>query len=134
MEERKSDTIKAPQCKYRPEYCQKLIDHMTKGLSVSTFGKSIGVSRATVYEWISTIPEFKEAHELAIQHAQEFFEVRLSAKIAGQDIKGIDTKKIDTTALIFALKTRFHETYGDKAQLVGSGEIKIVIDKDDEGL
>ena len=111
----KSDTIKAPQCKYRPEYCQMLVNHMKQGLSVATFGAKVDVSRSTVYEWIDTIPEFKEAHEKAKQLAQEFFESRLSAKIAGVTIPGIDTKKIDTTALIFALKTRFHETYGDKS-------------------
>lgn len=130
----KSDTIKAPQCKYRPEYCQRLIDHLRQGLSVQTFGAKVDVSRSTIYEWISTIPEFKEAHEKGIQLAQEFFESRLSAKISGQHINGIDTKKIDTTALIFALKTRFHETYGDKSSILGSGEIRVVIDQDDQNL
>lgn len=130
MEERKSDTIKAPQCKYRPEYCKMLVEHLRKGLSVSTFGAHVGVCRATIYEWISTIPEFKEAHEEGLQLAQEFFELRLSAKVSGQDIKGIDTRKIDTTALIFALKTRFHETYGEKVQVSSDNfTIKLAYDE-----
>jgi hypothetical protein len=129
-----SDTIKAPQCKYRPEYCQTLLSHLKQGLSVQTFGAKVGVVRSTVYEWIETIPEFKEAHGIGIQLAQEFFESRLSAKIAGVNIPGIDTKKIDTTALIFALKTRFHETYGDKSEITNVGGIKVIIDQDDRSL
>ena len=126
----KSDTIKAPQCKYRPEYCEMLIDHLRKGLSISTFGAKVDVTRSTIYEWINTFPEFKVAHDKGLQLAQEFFESRLSAKISGQEIKGIDVKKIDTTALIFALKTRFHETYGDKTNLIAPGGININLSYD----
>lgn len=131
---RNSDTIKAPQCKYKPEYCEMLVNHLKQGLSVQTFGGTIGVVRSTIYEWINTIPEFKEAHELGLQLAQEWFEKRLMAKVSGANTPGINSKMIDTTALIFALKTRFHETYGEKSEIKNTGEIKVVIDQQDHDL
>lgn len=113
----KSDSIKAPQHKYRPEYCEMLIRHLAQGLSIQTFGGTIGVVRSTVYKWVDEMPEFKEAKLIGLQKAQEFFEKRLIAKVAGQKIQGIDSKTIDTSCLIFALKTRFHETYSEKQNI-----------------
>lgn len=112
-----SDTIKAPQHKYRHEYCEMLIQHLDKGLSIQTFGGTIGVARSTVYKWADEFKEFKEAMEIGKQKAQEFYEKRLVAKTAGQTIKGVDSKLVDTTCLIFALKTRFHETYGERQKI-----------------
>ena len=111
---------------YKPEYCQMLIDHMKKGLSYQTFGGTIGAGRSTIYDWEKVFPEFKEAKQIALMKAQEFFEQRLIIKISGQDVKGIAKKEIDTACLIFALKTRFHETYGEKQEVTHSvSEIKI---------
>lgn len=138
----KSDSIKrkiAPQSKYKPEYGAKLIAHLSKGLSVDTFGHTVGVaSKSTIYKWIEDHPEFADAHKEALQAGQNFFETRLSAKISGQEIQGVDTKKIDTTCLIFALKTRFHKTYGDRSKIEHSGDkenpVQITIDSDDGDL
>jgi hypothetical protein len=122
-----SDNIKTKGYKYRDEFCQMLIDHLKEGRTIDTFGATVGVVRSTIYEWIGSIQEFKEAFDIGCQLAQEWHEVRLNAKISGKPIPGIDSKKIDTTALIFALKTRFHKTYGDKSEVQSSGEIKIVL-------
>ncbi len=129
-----SDNIKTKGYKYKDEFCQMLIDHLKEGRTIDTFGATVGVVRSTIYEWIGSIPEFKEAFDIGCQLAQDWHEVRLNAKISGKPTLGVDSKKIDTTALIFALKTRFHKTYGDKAEVQSSGEIKIVIDNQDINL
>jgi hypothetical protein len=51
----------------------------------------------------------------------------LIAKVSGEKVHGIDTKKIDTTAIIFAMKTRFFEDYGnkDKIALEHSGSVNL---------
>lgn len=100
--------------KYKPEYCQMLIDHMKAGRSFSTFVAVTMASRKTMYEWIDKYPEFKEAKEVAFALSQKFFEDRLIAKGSGQEIEGINTKDIDLGAIIFPLKTRFHQDYGEK--------------------
>lgn len=104
---------------YKKEHCDSLIKHMSQGYSFSTFGAKANVTRTTCYEWVKTYPEFAEAKSIGEQRAQDFIEKRLMAKISGQDLTqlGIDTKKIDTTALIFALKTRFHKDYGERARI-----------------
>ena len=130
----KPDTIKAPQDRYRDEYDQMLISHMSKGMSFMSFGGVVNAGRATMYEWCGRYPKFKEAKQVGELKCQQWMEQRLAIKISGQDVKGIDTKKIDTTALIFALKTRFHKTYGEKTETEHKGEIKINIDKDDVDL
>ena len=51
--------------KFRPEYCQLVIDHMSQGRSVVSFAAIVGVSKRTVYNWAQRIPEFAEAIEQA---------------------------------------------------------------------
>jgi len=119
--------------KYKPEYCQMLIDHMSKGFSYETFGAEVSCGRTTLYDWELVHPEWKAAKKEAMERAQKFFETRLIAKISGQEIKGVKVKDIDTSCLIFALKTRFHHTYSEKNELKVSGEaININFSKDED--
>lgn len=109
--------------KYKPKYCKKLVDHMSKGYSLETFGHKVGVTRQTVYNWIKQFPDFKKAKDEAQQAAQDFFEQKLMAKLDKSDFS---SKYIDTSCLIFALKTRFHKTYSEKQEVsVDLPEIKL---------
>ena len=47
--------------KYKPEYCEAIIDHMSEGASMTSFAASIGVARSTINEWIDNNPEFSES-------------------------------------------------------------------------
>jgi len=120
--------------KYKPEYCEKLVEHMKRGFSYETFGTEIRCGRSTMYEWEALHEDWATAKRRAIEEAQKFFESRLIAKIAGQDLPGFDSRKVDTACLIFALKTRFHKTYGEKKDVKVEGIIGITIDDDDSGL
>lgn len=120
--------------KYDDSFPEKLIAHLSKGLSFESFGGTINVSRATVFNWANDIPEFKKAKEVGYQKALSFYEKILSAKVSGQKIEGFDPKKSDTACLIFALKTRFHKIYGEKKEVEHSGDIRIDIDKQDKDL
>lgn len=115
-----------------------LIKHMSQGMSYESFGGDIEVGLSTMYDWESRHDEWREAKEIAFLKAQKYFESRLVAKTSGQKFKGdFDASLVDNSCLIFALKTRFHKTYGEKKELSHSGEVKINrvdIDRDDEGL
>lgn len=126
--------MKTKPFKFKPEYCQDLIDHMSKGLSYTTWGADHNVGTSTIYEWEEKIPEWKEAKEKAFKKCQEFFEKRLVAKISGQDIKGFDSRKVDTSCLIFALKTRFYKDYSEKQQIESTTKVEITIDDDESKL
>lgn len=123
---KKSNNIKrkliVEQSKYKPEYCEMLIKHMAQGLSFATFGAVVGCGRTTLYHWCDLYEDFSNAKKEGTERAQRFFEQRLMAKVSGQEIEGIDTKKIDTACLIFALKTRFHKTWGEKQKIEHSGD------------
>src|SRR5581483_1104978 len=59
---RPEDKLPAGQpTKYKPEYCQQLIDHMAGGNSFESFGAKIDIARATIYGWLELFPEFSDA-------------------------------------------------------------------------
>ncbi len=127
--------------KYKEEYNQMLIAHMSKGLSFESFAGEVGVAKSTLYKWKVEIPPFKDSYEIGYSKALRLFETLLVHKCTGTEMKignqSIDPKKGDTTALIFAMKTRFHRTYGDRGKVEvesGNDGIIIKIDKDDAEL
>jgi hypothetical protein len=102
---------------YRPEYCQDLIDFMKKGYSLASFGAEVRKSRETLYQWMKKYPDFGEAHKIGKQAALKFFETMLINATMGtipNQLKAMGSKKLDISAIIFALKTRFHLDYGEK--------------------
>lgn len=104
---------------------------MSKGYAFTSFGSDIDVHTDTLYEWTKKHPEFKEAKHKAFKLAQKFFEGRMMAKLDENNVK---SKNIDTSLVIFALKTRFHETYGDKSKDDSQAqETPIQIDAQDLG-
>ena len=46
---------------YRPEFCEKLIEHFREGYSYESFGAEVGVSFQTVYAWEKKHKAFLEA-------------------------------------------------------------------------
>ena len=56
--------------KYRPEYCDLLVEMMSKGSAFIEFCAAVKVSKQTFYLWRDRYPAFKEAHELATSLAE----------------------------------------------------------------
>ena len=50
---------------YRPEYCQKIIEHCREGFSFESFAGLIGVHVDTLYEWEKVHKEFSESKKIA---------------------------------------------------------------------
>lgn len=119
---------------YKEEYCQLLIDHMAQGYSFESFGADVNCGRTTLFDWVERYPDFKKAQKIGYEKGKKLFEGILLAKTRGLDAKGMDLKKSDTACLIFALKTRFRDTYSEKVDVAISGDIKINIDSDDSNL
>lgn len=72
MSERKQD----PRCKYKPEYCELVIERAKEGRSLESFSAFIGAGRTTVYDWRQRYPEFEEAVQIAKLHQQAWWEDR----------------------------------------------------------
>ena len=47
--------------KYKPEYCEKVVEHLAEGASLTSFAAEIDVARSTINEWMGDYPEFSEA-------------------------------------------------------------------------
>lgn len=86
---------------YRPEYCQKLIEHMSKGYSFDSFAAIADVNPDTLYEWAKVHPEFSETKKKAFARSLLFWEQ--------QGISGLWTSKeesFNTALWIFNMKNR----------------------------
>jgi hypothetical protein len=79
---------------YRQEYCEAVIEHMSKGKSLMAFAGSIRVATDTVYEWIKRHAEFSDAVSRARSARVDWLETKLLASRKGAE----------TTAAIFALR------------------------------
>ncbi len=89
--------------KYDPSYCDKLIEHMTGGLSFESFGGVVGVNRDTLYAWSKEHPDFKESKALATQAGRLFWE-RLGVDGVWNEPQ---RKTLNATVWIFNMKNRF---------------------------
>lgn len=49
--------------KYKPQYCQMLIDHMSTGKAFESFAASVDTSIRVTYEWRDQHPDFQQAYE-----------------------------------------------------------------------
>lgn len=113
--------------KYKDEFCQIVIDEMSKGFSITATAATLGVCKDTVYDWKKKIPAFSDAINQGYALGLKHFENLLMKKVDGTK------RNVDTSCLLFVLKTRFHKEYGE----IQKHEVKhssIEIKKEDENL
>lgn len=104
-------------------------DHMKQGHSLSSFGAVIGCGRQTIYDWRKKHKKFEEACRKAQALALLYYERLLQAKLTGAKVKvNEEDAVINTTLLIFALKTRFHADYSEKKQEEVKPKGNLIID------
>lgn len=102
--------------KYKPEYCQKLIDIMSEGFSYEAAAAKIGVNKTTLYEWEKHFEEFSNAKEQAFEMNRVFWE---SAGIEGLWNEK-DERQLNNTVWVFNMKNRFG--WRDKVEHSGDQE------------
>lgn len=47
--------------KYRPEYCEQLVEFMAQGFPYECFAAEVDVCKSTLYQWERDYPEFSDA-------------------------------------------------------------------------
>jgi len=91
--------------KYKPEYCELLIEAAKRGDSFLEFASSIDVHDDTLLEWCSKYPDFSVAYKRAKKLCEQYF-VRLGrAGMLGQ--KSERMPNFNPTMWIFWMKARF---------------------------
>jgi hypothetical protein len=86
---------------YKPEYCQMIIESMSKGTSVTAFAAEIGVVKDTLYEWAKVYPDFSDSMKQAMQICEKWWEAR--------GMKGMTegSQKFNANIWMFFMKNRF---------------------------
>ncbi|PTK30815.1 transposase [Staphylococcus hominis] len=114
-----------------------------EGISHEQLAERIGINRTTLYSWISKYPEIAQAVKEGQERTVQYIENALMRKINGYTLH--DTKRYkttdkdgnvverievtekevgpDTTAIIFALKTKDPERWNEKITMEHSGRV-----------
>lgn len=115
-----------------------LIEHMSKLKSYDSFPivlydiDKTYLAKSTMYNWENEHPEWKQAKEIAFSKRLEFLETRLAVKTSGQDVKGIDARKIDAYCLMGTLRTLYSHLYSEKSEVSVEINKKLIIEGLDE--
>lgn len=117
---RNPDRAVRKDCKYLPEFCERLINHGASGYSYVSFAATVSVTHETLKNWEKSFPEFKEAKELGKLKCLFFWE-----NLAIENITR-SSKDFNAALWIFNMKNRFKE-YGwtDQKELIAPTGIEI---------
>lgn len=79
--------------KYTKSFCGKLYEHMKKGHSFESFAATARVTPKTLYSWVKSYPEFREAKEKGEPASLLHYERVGMAAMTGQ-LTSIKSRKI----------------------------------------
>lgn len=103
--------------KYKPEYCDMVIEHMRTGQSLASFAASLLTHRGVLYQWQDKFPEFKDAcntaHELSLQWFEDFSKQAMTGRLFDKEYKG-KYDKYNPNMLQFLMSRRFRDYNRDK--------------------
>lgn len=104
--------------KYKPEYCDLIIEVGSYGGWLSEMAEACDVARSTMDEWAANHPEFSEALTRAKQKAQAWFEIK------GRT--GMEADKFNSALWAKQMSARHRDEYTERRELTGAegGSIK----------
>lgn len=106
---------------YTPQLCEKIIELMAEGLSISAAAGALSLPRRTLYDWAAKKPELAQALELGKAKRLLFLE---------RELLQAHRKGSNVTAMIFALKNACREEWNDRREVsltgANGGAIEIV--------
>lgn len=100
---------------YLPEYCERVIELGREGKSPAQIAAALDVSRAVLYLWCETHPEFLTAFTRARDLSQAWFEDKGQA--------GLETPGFNASLWAKQVSARFPDDYTErqKRELTGAG-------------
>lgn len=116
--------------KYKKEYDKIAYEFISKGHTRAALAGRLNVNADTIYEWIKVHDSFSDNIKLGVAKALELYEQRLLGLSSGSDDQKL--KKVNLSALIFLMKTRFHKDWGTKTEIQHSGTIDAKVIGDDQ--
>ena len=102
--------------KYKPTYCDLVIEHMSEGASLTSFAAEIGVARSSINEWMENHAEFSEAVKIGKAKCAAWWEkLGRNNAITGEG---------NATLVIFGLKNMAPEDFRDKQEVHQTGTME----------
>ena len=92
-----------PVSKFKPELCDRMIELGRQGASQKMIWSDLGISKASAETLKKNTPEFAEALDMALVHAQAFWERELLANVEN---KGYNSRLAE-----IALRGQFQSDY-----------------------
>lgn len=105
--------------KYKPEYCEMLVEHMESGLSFECFAGVLGVTKQIIYDWCERHPEFLDAKNRGWSKSQLTYEKIGRSAMAGK------IPNFNTAVWIFNMKNRFGWSDRIETKVEGTANIKL---------
>jgi transposase len=107
--------------KYKPEYCEQIIELGKQGKSIAQMAATFDVDKASIYRWAEESEDFRTALARARAHSQNWWEE------AAQN--NIGNKNFNAQIWLKSVASRFRDDYTEKqiTEVTGanSGAIKI---------
>lgn len=113
--------------KYRKEFCELLIQHMSEGLSFDTFAGVLRVNPDTLYEWAKVHPEFSESKKVG----NALRNLLVEKAFVSSTLKP-GTHKFNTAQMIYWTKNTLGWSDRVEQQIQGAGTLKLAYNLDDE--
>jgi transposase len=110
--------------KFEPEMCDTIIAMGKEGASQKMMWSQLGISKSTAENWRKKYPEFSEALDIALVHAQSYWETQLLANV--------ENKNFNSRLVEIALRGQFQQDYRETrdTKIDLKAEVKIDFQKE----
>lgn len=96
---------------YKPEYCDLVIELMSKGASIAAVAAELKVARAQIFKWGEEYPEFRSACDAGKELAQQWWEKLAGGVASGAASTHAVHKKANHGMIMFLMSRRFPDYY-----------------------
>jgi hypothetical protein len=106
--------------KYDPKMCDTIIAMGLEGASQKMMWSQLGISKTTADNWKKKYPDFGEALEIALVHAQSYWETQLLANV--------ENKNFNSRLVEIALRGQFQQDYRETRDTKIDAKVEVKID------
>jgi len=104
--------------KYRPEYCEQVIQMGKEGKSVAQWCSQFEICRFTIDQWCKDYPEFSDAFTRARSEMQ--------AHLERMGYEGLGSKDFNANLFKITMQARFREDYTERREVKNSGQVVVI--------
>jgi hypothetical protein len=125
--------------KFKPEFQDMLLEHMSKGFSYETFAKKIGTCRQSLYYWEKSIPGWLDTKRKAFEACQYRWEeiglelcnnptvwmFQMKARFGWRDVQvveqSVQINETEKERSVEEIKSRYNEIINERVRALASG-------------